>query len=241
MKMLDRRRDPVNFGISYNHPRLREIAKGADPIPLTCTEEVAAKVAKQFNGEVCRVKPGEYKRSPNSAVNVLHGCQGAGQRSVRGFGHRRRPSILDTAPGGRVVRRRDLFRGKCQYHRRPDRAAGLYRLDPLPIPRYRHALESAIFGDTNSSKAVSSGDCLTPGRLTGGRHREQYCQPELLAPPDHRIYSAACLPTSQPPARQMLLAQIFGAILQRRRKRIVPAVEEPEHRDDGEDLDDLLV
>jgi len=33
MKMLDRRRDVVNFCISYNHLRPRQSAKGADPIP----------------------------------------------------------------------------------------------------------------------------------------------------------------------------------------------------------------
>ena len=96
MKMLDRRRDVVNFGVSYNHPRLRAIAKGADPIPLTCTEEVAANVAKQFGGEVCRVKPGEYKRSPNGAVSV---CMGARVPASGPFEDSAtdRPSILDTA------------------------------------------------------------------------------------------------------------------------------------------------
>ena len=72
--LLDRRLDVVNFGIAYNHPRVREIAKGVDPILLTYTEEVAAKVAKQFGGDVCRIKPGEYKWSPNGAISV---CMGA--------------------------------------------------------------------------------------------------------------------------------------------------------------------
>ncbi|MDP6925576.1 MAG: TAXI family TRAP transporter solute-binding subunit [Rhodospirillales bacterium] len=70
----DRRLDVVNFGISYNHPRVREIAKAAAPVLLSYGEEIAARVSKQFGGEVCRVKPGEYKWTPNGAVSV---CMGA--------------------------------------------------------------------------------------------------------------------------------------------------------------------
>lgn len=72
--MNDRRLDVANFGISFNHPRVREIAKGADPILLSYTPEAAGAVAKQFGGEVCNVKPGEYKWSPNGAISV---CMGA--------------------------------------------------------------------------------------------------------------------------------------------------------------------
>jgi len=70
----DRRLDVVNFGISFNHPRVREIAKSASPVLLSYGEDNAAKIAKQFGGEVCRVKPGEYKWTPNGAVSV---CMGA--------------------------------------------------------------------------------------------------------------------------------------------------------------------
>ncbi len=70
----DRRLDVVNFGISYNHPRVREIAKNSSPVLLSYGPSVAAKVAKEFGGEVCNVKPGEYKWSPNGAVSV---CMGA--------------------------------------------------------------------------------------------------------------------------------------------------------------------
>ena len=70
----DRRLDVVNFGIAFNHPRVREIAKNASPVLLSYGENVASKVAKQFGGEVCRVKPGEYKWAPNGAVSV---CMGA--------------------------------------------------------------------------------------------------------------------------------------------------------------------
>ncbi len=70
----DRRLDVVNFGISFNHPRVREIAKNASPVLLSYTEDAAAAVAKKFGGEVCRVKAGEYKWSPNGAVSI---CVGA--------------------------------------------------------------------------------------------------------------------------------------------------------------------
>ena len=70
----DNRLDVVNFGISYNHPRVREIAKNSSPVLLSYGKDVASKVAEQFGGEVCYVKPGEYKWSPNGAGSV---CMGA--------------------------------------------------------------------------------------------------------------------------------------------------------------------
>ena len=70
----DNRLDVVNFGISYNHPRVREIAKNSTPVLLSYGKDVASKVAEQFGGEVCYVKPGEYKWSPNGAASV---CMGA--------------------------------------------------------------------------------------------------------------------------------------------------------------------
>ena len=70
----DKRLDVVNFGISYNHPRVREIAKNSSPVLLSYGKDVASKVAKQFGGEVCYVKPGEYKWTPNGAASV---CMGA--------------------------------------------------------------------------------------------------------------------------------------------------------------------
>ena len=72
--MSDRRIDVANFGISYNHPRVREIAKNSSPVLLSYGSDVASKVAKKFGGEVCKVKPGEYKWSANGAISV---CMGA--------------------------------------------------------------------------------------------------------------------------------------------------------------------
>lgn len=59
--MLDRRIDMANFGIAFNHPRIREIAKGIDVTMLPISVAAAAKVAKQYGGEVCEIKAGEYK------------------------------------------------------------------------------------------------------------------------------------------------------------------------------------
>jgi len=72
--MSDRRIDVANFGISYNHPRVREIAKNSSPVLLSYGQSVATKVAKQFGGEVCNVKAGEYQWSSNGATSV---CMGA--------------------------------------------------------------------------------------------------------------------------------------------------------------------
>ena len=70
----DRRLDVVNFGISFNHPRVREIAKNVSPVLLSYGQNVASKVADQFGGEVCAVKPGEYKWTPNGAKSVCIGA-----------------------------------------------------------------------------------------------------------------------------------------------------------------------
>lgn len=70
----DRRLDVVLFGISFNHPRVREIAKSASPVLLSYGKENAERVAKKFGGEVCQVKPGEYKWSAAGNYSV---CMGA--------------------------------------------------------------------------------------------------------------------------------------------------------------------
>lgn len=72
--MLDRRIDMANFGIAYNHPRIREIAKGISPVWLDIPKSVAAETAAQFGGEVCGVKPGEYKWMSGGGTSV---CVGA--------------------------------------------------------------------------------------------------------------------------------------------------------------------
>lgn len=72
--MADRRIDLANFGIAFNHPRVREIAKAVNPVLVPVPEAAAAKVAEQFGGEVCTVKDGEYEWSANGTASV---CVGA--------------------------------------------------------------------------------------------------------------------------------------------------------------------
>lgn len=72
--MLDRRIDMANFGIAYKHPRVREIAKGVSPVLLDIPMGVAKKVAGAFGGEVCKIKPGEYKFAPKGANSVCIGA-----------------------------------------------------------------------------------------------------------------------------------------------------------------------
>jgi uncharacterized protein len=59
--MLDRRIDVVVFGISYNHPRIREMANGVDLIMLPMSEAVAKKVSDQLGAQPCAFKANEYK------------------------------------------------------------------------------------------------------------------------------------------------------------------------------------
>lgn len=72
--MLDRRIDMANFGIAYKHPRVREIAKGVSPVLLDIPRGVAEKTAKKLGGEVCIIKPGEYKFAPKGATSICIGA-----------------------------------------------------------------------------------------------------------------------------------------------------------------------
>lgn len=58
--MLDRRIDVAAFGISYRHPRVREIAKGVEVVMLPITKANAEKTAKDWNGRLCQIKASEY-------------------------------------------------------------------------------------------------------------------------------------------------------------------------------------
>ncbi|HEX6295480.1 MAG TPA: TAXI family TRAP transporter solute-binding subunit [Burkholderiales bacterium] len=70
----DRRIDMMNYGVSFNHPSIQEAVKAVDSVLLDIPDDIVAKVAEQFGGEPCDVKPGEYPWSPAGATNV---CVGA--------------------------------------------------------------------------------------------------------------------------------------------------------------------
>ena len=59
--MLDRRIDVMSFGISYNHRRIREVAKGIPVLMLNQGKAASNRVAKQFGIERCKVLAKEYK------------------------------------------------------------------------------------------------------------------------------------------------------------------------------------
>ena len=59
--MLDRRIDVVVFGISYNHPSVREMANGVELVMLPMDQATAAKVAKDLGASPCAFKANEYK------------------------------------------------------------------------------------------------------------------------------------------------------------------------------------
>ena len=59
--MLDRRIDVMSFGISYNHRRIREVAKGIPVLLLNQGKAAANQVAKKFGIERCKILAKEYK------------------------------------------------------------------------------------------------------------------------------------------------------------------------------------
>jgi len=71
--MLDRRLDVVIFGISYNHPRIREMANGLQLTMLPMTEAVAKKVSADLGAEPCPFKANEYKFLASDSSSVCVG------------------------------------------------------------------------------------------------------------------------------------------------------------------------
>jgi TRAP transporter TAXI family solute receptor len=71
--MLDRRLDGVIFGISINHPRIREMANGIDLVMLPLTESTAQKVASDLGGKTCTIKAGEYKFLASDSSSICVG------------------------------------------------------------------------------------------------------------------------------------------------------------------------
>jgi TRAP transporter TAXI family solute receptor len=59
--MLDRRIDVVVFGISYNHPSVREMANGVELVMLPIDQAAAEKAAKEIGASPCTFKANEYK------------------------------------------------------------------------------------------------------------------------------------------------------------------------------------
>ncbi|MPZ58130.1 MAG: TAXI family TRAP transporter solute-binding subunit [Rhizobiales bacterium] len=59
--MLDRRLDVVSFGVSINHPRMREMENGLELVMLPVNEQTAEKVATDLGAKTCSIKAGEYK------------------------------------------------------------------------------------------------------------------------------------------------------------------------------------
>jgi len=71
--MLDRRVDVVVLGISYNHPRIREMANGVDLVMLPMTEAVAKKVSDELGAKPCAFKANEYKFLSADSASVCVG------------------------------------------------------------------------------------------------------------------------------------------------------------------------
>lgn len=71
--MLDRRLDVVIFGISYNHPRIREMANGLDLAMLPIEDAVAQKVAEDLGAQTCAFKASEYDFLARDSASVCVG------------------------------------------------------------------------------------------------------------------------------------------------------------------------
>ncbi len=71
--MLDRRIDVAVLGISYNHPRIREMANGINLIMLPMEASVAKKVASNLGAAPCSFKASEYKFLASDSASICVG------------------------------------------------------------------------------------------------------------------------------------------------------------------------
>jgi TRAP transporter TAXI family solute receptor len=71
--MLDRRIDVVLFGISYNHPRVQEMANGVDLLMLPMTEETAQQAADAMGAATCSFSADEYDFLQSDTASVCVG------------------------------------------------------------------------------------------------------------------------------------------------------------------------
>jgi TRAP transporter TAXI family solute receptor len=71
--MLDRRLDLVSFGISIDHPRIREMANGLELVMLPIADDTAKKVADDLGGKTCPIKAGEYKFLATDSASICVG------------------------------------------------------------------------------------------------------------------------------------------------------------------------
>ena len=72
--MADRRLDLANFGVSYNHASVTEMANAIPLMMLDVTEPVANKVVASIGGKVCQFKKDEYSFLEHDSTTV---CTGA--------------------------------------------------------------------------------------------------------------------------------------------------------------------
>jgi TRAP transporter TAXI family solute receptor len=71
--MLDRRLDVVSFGISVNHPRIREMDNGLDLVLLPLSAEAAQKVANDMGAKTCTIKANDYKFVSSDSPSICVG------------------------------------------------------------------------------------------------------------------------------------------------------------------------
>jgi uncharacterized protein len=71
--MLDRRLDVASFGISINHPRVREMANGLELRMLPIEQAAAEKVAADMGVEPCPIATADYKFLASDSASVCVG------------------------------------------------------------------------------------------------------------------------------------------------------------------------
>lgn len=72
--MSDRRLDLANFGVSYNHASIMEMANAIPLMMLDLTEPIAERVVARIGGKVCHFKKDEYTFLTQDSTTV---CTGA--------------------------------------------------------------------------------------------------------------------------------------------------------------------
>jgi TRAP transporter TAXI family solute receptor len=80
--MSDRRIDLANFGVSYNHATVTEMAHALPVMMLDLTEPLAAQVVASIGGKVCHFRKGEYAFLDRDMTTVCTGAMLVANKSM---------------------------------------------------------------------------------------------------------------------------------------------------------------
>ncbi len=129
--MLDRRIDMVSFGVSVNHARIQELARGIPLVQLSVGAEASAEVATAFGGQPCAIKANEADFIQEDMLSV---CVGGVVIAHKDMSEKEAYELTKA-----MLTKIDEFRSA---HRAFSRATPATLAEPGPAPHHPGALKA---------------------------------------------------------------------------------------------------